>query len=97
VVRENGLRMIVHDLIFKHFMVTRILVPFAGPLRRTVPAIFQTATEVTEEIPQAGKGASIIHLKKFSSFSGSQCFSGINCPDPPLNFGLRFASSQSMG
>jgi hypothetical protein len=37
--------MIGHGVISKQFMGLRILVPFAGPLRRTVPAYFQTASQ----------------------------------------------------
>ena len=38
--------MMIDGLIFKHFMGIRIHIPYAGPLRRTVPAIFQTASKV---------------------------------------------------
>jgi hypothetical protein len=36
--------MIVHDMIFRLFMFRRMLVPFAGPLRRTAPANFKEAS-----------------------------------------------------
>jgi hypothetical protein len=44
-VRENGMGRIGHGVISKQIMGLRILVPFAGPLRRTVPAYFQTASQ----------------------------------------------------
>jgi hypothetical protein len=43
-------------------------------------------TGVTEDIPQAEKDASIFRFQNFSSVSGSQCFSGFKCSNPPLNF-----------
>jgi hypothetical protein len=44
-VRENERRRADHEPIFKLSMLEFIRCAFAGPLRRTVPAIFQTAPE----------------------------------------------------
>ena len=38
---QNGKRMIDHEQIAKRFMRRFIRFPFAGPLRRKIPAIFQ--------------------------------------------------------
>ncbi len=44
-VRENGKRMNDHELISELPMDRSIRLPFAGPLRRTVPAIFKTVSK----------------------------------------------------